>query len=57
MMNPELNKQVQGLSDAERDGIEAIVHSMMELIEPCLRQRCTQWLNVVKETIDKETIL
>jgi len=48
-MNTELNKQVQGLSDAERDGVEAIVNSMMELIEPIIRHRCTQWLQFIKE--------
>lgn len=49
MMNPVLNQDVNALSDAERDGVEAIVNSMMELIEPCLRQRCTQWLKFIKE--------
>ena len=50
MMTPELNKQVARLSDAERDGVEAIVNSMMELIEPVIRQRCTQWLKFIQET-------
>lgn len=55
MMNPEINKQVAGLSDAERDGVEAIVNSMMELIEPVLRQRCTQWLQFIKSELNKPT--
>lgn len=54
MMNSELNKQVHNLSDAERDGIEAIISSMMELIEPILRQRCTQWLKFIKENTFQE---
>lgn len=53
MMNPRLNQEVQGLTDAEREGVEAIVNSMMELIEPVLRQRCTQWLKFIKDEVKK----
>lgn len=48
-MTPHLNQTANELSDTERDGIEAITHSIMELIEPCVRQRCTQWLKLIKE--------
>lgn len=33
------------------DGINAMVHSMMELIEPCLRQRCSQIMKVLEDTM------
>ena len=33
------------------DGMEALVHSFMELIEPCIRRRCEQWFEVIEESI------
>lgn len=46
-----------GLTTEESEAIEGIVTSMVEIIEPCIRQRVIQWMSVVKETIKKETIL
>lgn len=48
-MHAKLVQQVNGLSDVEQEGIEAIVNSMMELIEPIIRHRCVQWLKFIKE--------
>lgn len=33
------------------EGIEAMVHSFMELLEPCVRKRCQQIMTIVEECI------
>lgn len=35
------------------DGLEAFVHSFMQLIESCVRQRCSQWFDFLEEELTK----
>lgn len=53
----ELQYSLNKLTKVEQEGIDAIVNSMIELIEPCLRQRIIQWMETLKTTIKNEDIL
>lgn len=37
------------------EGIEAMVRSMMSLIEPCIRQRCKQFVELIDDNLSKST--
>ncbi len=49
-----VHNETRHLSDTEADGVEAVVRSMIELIEPCIRQRVCQWMEVVKNELSKK---
>lgn len=53
----EMQYRVSGFDRNEEEAIEGVVRSMMEVIEPVLRQRVIQWMQAVKTTIQKEDIL
>lgn len=36
-------------------GIEAMTHSIMELIEPCVRQRCKQFVELIENNLAKSS--
>ena len=37
------------------DGIDAMVHSFMTVIEKCVRQRCVQIMKIVEESNSEES--
>lgn len=38
----------------KEEAVQVITRSIMDLLEPCVQQRCSQWFDVIEESLSRK---